>query len=68
MKMMYPEKQKNAVASGKSAFHISKCQTIRRFQVKNGANCETPFPVFFFFFDIFVKSGHFVSNKVYFRG
>ena len=48
MKMMYLEKQKNAVASGKSAFHISKFQNIRRFQEKNGANCETPFPVFFF--------------------
>ena len=46
MKIMYPKNTKNDVASGKSAFNMTKFQNIQRFQVKNGANCETPFPVF----------------------
>ena len=47
MKMMYPKTQKNAVASGKSGFlhvEISKYTTFS--SKKNGANCETPLPVF----------------------
>ena len=52
MKIMYRKThQKNTKKKrrsiGKGAFYMLKFQNTPRFTVKNGANCETPFPVFF---------------------